>query len=57
MKMEKDFGQAISLLINNQQLRKQLGQAARKRIKEVFNWDHKGLYMEALFHEIDNSTE
>ena len=53
-KMEKDFGHAISLLINSQQLRKQIGQAARKRIKEVFNWNAKGLYMEALFDEIDN---
>ena len=52
-KMEKDFGHAISLLINSQQLRKQIGQAARKRIKEVFNWNAKGLYMEALFDEID----
>ena len=46
-KMEKDFGHAISLLINSPQLRKQIGQAARKRIKEVFNWNAKGLYMEA----------
>ena len=56
-KMEKDFGHAISLLINNQQLRKKMGQAARKRIKEVFNWDAKGLYMQALFDEIDNKKE
>ena len=56
-KMEKDFGHAISLLINSPQLRKQIGQAARKRIKEVFNWNAKGLYMEALFDEIDNRKE
>ena len=56
-KMEKDFGHAISLMINSPQLRKQIGQAARKRIKEVFNWNAKGLYMEALFDEIDNRKE
>ena len=34
-----------------------MGQAVRKRIKEVFNWDAKGLYMQALFDEIDNKKE
>lgn len=56
-KMEKDFGHAISLLINSPQFRKHIGQAARKRVKEVFNWNAKGLYMDVLFDEIDNRKE
>ena len=52
--MEKDFGKAISMLINDCQKREQLGQAARKRIKDVFNWEAKGKYMENLFNDIES---
>lgn len=52
--MEKDFGKAISVLINDCQKREQLGQAARKRIKDVFNWEAKGKYMENLFNDIES---
>lgn len=54
--MEKEMGVAISLLINNQSKREKLGISARQRIKDVFNWDAKGLYMEKLFSEIESNN-
>lgn len=52
--MPKDMAAAIIKLIDNPELRKQMGEAGRRRIKEVFNWEVKGQYMENLFHELDN---
>lgn len=54
--MEREMGMAISTLINNSSLRKELGQCAHQRIKETFNWEAKGLYMENLFDEIDKGN-
>ena len=54
--MEREMGAAISLLINNRSEREKMGQSARQRIRDVFNWDAKGLYMEKLFDEIESNT-
>ena len=52
--MPKDMATAIIKLIENPELRKRMGDAGRKRIKEVFNWEAKGLFMERLFAELDS---
>lgn len=54
--MEKDMGMAITQLIDSPDLRKQIGQKARRRIKEVFSWDKKALFMESLFDELENKN-
>ena len=51
--MPKDMAAAIIKLIENPKLRKQMGEAGRKRIKEVFNWEEKGRFMENLLKELD----
>lgn len=51
--MPKDMADAIIKLIENPELRKQMGEAGRKRIKEVFNWEAKGIFMEKLFNQLD----
>lgn len=51
--MEREMGEAISKLINNPKLRERIGKAGRKRIKEVFNWEAKGEFMEQLFNDLD----
>ena len=52
--MPKDMATAIIKLIENPELRKRMGDAGRKRIKEVFNWEAKGLFMERLFAELNS---
>jgi glycosyltransferase involved in cell wall biosynthesis len=47
------MGEAITRLINSQELRERIGVAGRKRIKEVFNWQAKAGFMEDLFKELD----
>lgn len=51
--MPKDMAAAIIKLIENPELRRQMGEAGRKRIKEVFTWKEKGRFMENLFKELD----
>lgn len=51
--MPKDMADAIIKLIENPELREQMGEAGRKRIKEVFNWEAKGIFMEKLFNQLD----
>lgn len=51
--MPKDMAEAIVRLIENPDLRKSMGQAGRKRIREVFNWEAKGAFMEDLFAKLD----
>lgn len=51
--MPKDMAAAIIKLIDNPELRRQMGKAGRKRIKEVFNWEAKGRFMENLLKELD----
>ncbi len=51
--MPKDMATAIIKLIENPELRKQMGDAGRKRIKEVFNWRAKGEFINKLLDELD----
>lgn len=52
--MPNDMAQAIIRLIGNPDLRKEMGECGRKRIKTVYNWDMKGEFMERIFSELDN---
>lgn len=52
--MPKDMAKAICSLIDHPDLMKQMGTAARSRIKNVFNWEAKGIFMEDLFNELDS---
>lgn len=51
--MPKDMAAAIVRLIDNPGLRKQMGEAGRKRIQEKFNWEVKGKFIENLLKELD----
>ena len=51
--MPKDMAVAIMKLMDNPELRKQMGEHGRKRIREIFNWDAKGQFMEELFEELE----
>ena len=37
----------------NPEMRKRMGEAGRRRIKEVFNWEAKGCFIEQLLEELD----
>src|SRR5690606_28898356 len=52
--MPKDMAAAIIRLIENPELRQQMGAAGRERIKNVFNWEAKGEFMEQLLNELDS---
>ena len=51
--MPKDMAAAIINLIENPEMRKRMGEAGRRRIKEVFNWEAKGHFIEQLLEELD----
>lgn len=51
--MPKDMAAAIIKLIENPELRRQMGEAGRRRIKEIFNWEAKGKFIEQLLDELD----
>ena len=51
--MTKDMAKAIHKLIENSKLRENMGNAGRERIKNIFNWDVKGKFMEELLNELD----
>lgn len=53
--MPKDIADAIMRLVENPDLRRKMGDAGRERIRQVFNWDAKGEFMENLFEELENS--
>ena len=46
--MPKDMAAAIIKLIKNPELRESMGKAGRKRIKEIFNWENKGNFINQL---------
>lgn len=52
--MELDMAAALTRLIDSEQERQRLGQAARERIRTVFNWEAKGAFMERLFAELES---
>ena len=51
--MPIDMANAIVRLLENPLLRKQMSRAGRERIKNVFNWDAKGMFMEDLLNRLD----
>ena len=51
--MPKDIAKAICYLIDNPELREKMGQAGRERIKNNFNWEAKGEFMEKIFNELE----
>jgi glycosyltransferase involved in cell wall biosynthesis len=55
--MSKDMAAAICKLIDNTELRTQMGQMGRERVKTVFNWGMKGEFMENLFIELDSKRK
>lgn len=50
-KMVIDMAQAIAYLIDNPDIRIQMGEYARKRIETVFNWDNKRAFIEEILNE------
>jgi glycosyltransferase involved in cell wall biosynthesis len=52
--MPKDMAEAIMKLIKNPQLREQMGNAGRKRIRQVFNWESKGFFMENVLASLSS---
>lgn len=54
-RMEKDMGDALTLLLEDSVKRKTLGQAARRRVETMFRWENKGEYMESLLNELDSN--
>ena len=51
--MAKDMAEAIIKLIEDPFCRKKMGEAGRKRIQEVFNWESKGKFMCKLLEKLD----
>lgn len=53
----RDMTEALTKLCADSQLRKEMGKNAAIRIKEKFNWDNKGMFMEELLQELDNDNK
>jgi glycosyltransferase involved in cell wall biosynthesis len=51
--MPKDMAVAICKLIDNPEMRRQMGNAGRKRVKAIFNWETKGIFVDNLFAELE----
>lgn len=54
--MPKDMAAAIIKLIEHSELREQMGENGRNRIREIFNWETKGIFMEHLLKELDTKS-
>lgn len=55
--MPKDMAAAIVRLIENPVLRRQMGEAGRERIKNIFNWESKGFFMERILDKLDAESK
>lgn len=55
VQMPKDMALAICKLIDNPELGLKMGAAGRERIKNVFDWEAKGEFMEKLLDELDQN--
>ena len=55
--MPKDLASAICKLIDDPSERHRIGNAARERIKTIFNWEAKGAFMEKLFKDLDTTRQ
>lgn len=47
-----DLSEAINQLADNPRLRRQMGEAGRRRVKKYFNWDSKGVLMNECYRKI-----
>ena len=54
--LSEDIASAICRLIDDAESRTQMGKAGQKRIKDVFNWDMKGKFMETVFTKLENNN-
>ncbi len=50
------FAEALTLLANSPQLRRSLGDNARRRIETFFRWDHKGEFVRDLLEKLHQSA-
>lgn len=54
--MPRDMAEVIMKLVNNKELRIRMGNNGRERIKTVFNWNSKGVFMERILTELENKV-
>ena len=47
--MIEDFSDALYRLAKDRPLRQKMGQAAKQRIREAYDWDRKGEQMQKLY--------
>lgn len=52
-----DMTDALEKLCADSLLRKKMGKNAALRIKDKFNWDSKGIFMEKLFQKLENNYD
>lgn len=50
----KDLADAVLKLANNPNLRKKIGEAGRQRVKEFYNWDKKGEFIQKIYQLVFN---
>ncbi|MBE9209860.1 glycosyltransferase family 4 protein [Nostoc sp. LEGE 06077] len=48
----QDIAQAMMSLVADPKLRLRMGEAGKKRVKDVFNWEFKGLFMSQCYAEV-----
>lgn len=49
-----DLAYAIELLAKDKELRRRLGEGARKRVEQIYNWDIKGEQINQIYQKIFN---
>lgn len=55
--MPEDMAAAIIKLIENPELRESMGKAGRKRIKEIYNWENKGDFINKLLDRMQDHSQ
>lgn len=53
---ERDLSDAFSVLVRDPDLRIRMGEAARRRMNEVFDWEAKGRVWQRFYEEALRST-
>jgi glycosyltransferase involved in cell wall biosynthesis len=54
--MSMDIADGICKLIDNPILRKKIGDAGQERIKNIFNWNAKEVFIDSLFAKLENNN-
>lgn len=52
-----EFSNAIRVLLNNEELRREMGENGRRAVKEVFNWDTQAENLFSLYEELVKELE